>query len=119
MYVAILGGVLAVAPIAFLNADLLGASKKARWVIVAAGAVGAAALVAYAAVGGVRVGAQLIGLAAWIPMYLIQRPWDRIHSAFGPDDDDDAYESLLGPGLLAVIAGGATQGAILSGVSGA
>jgi hypothetical protein len=99
--------------------------KRQRWMIGVAGAVGVLALITYAVTvvaggeldRGVRLGAQLIGLAAWAPMFLLQRSWDRVHRIFGPDDDDDAYESLWGPGLVAVIAGNILQAALLGGAA--
>ena len=94
--------------------------------IVAAGAAGVVALVVYAVVvvagsdleRGIRIGAQLIGVAAWAPMYLLQRSWDRVYATFSPtEDEDEAYESLWGPGLAAVIAGNVLQGVILAGAA--
>jgi hypothetical protein len=126
VYVAILGGVFAVTPIAFLNARKLGIPKSQVRLILAAGAAGAVALLVFALVfvsggevqRGTRLGGQLIGLAAWAPMYLVQRSWDRVYGVFGPgEDDDEAYESLWGPGFLAVIAGGLVQAAILIGAA--
>ncbi len=126
VYPAILGGVFAVTPIAVLNARKLGMPKAQIRLIVAAGAAGVVALVVYAVVvvaggdleRGVRLGAQLIGVAAWAPMYLLQRSWDRVYATFGPgEDEDEAYESLWGPGLVAVIAGNVLQGAILAGAA--
>jgi len=122
VYVAFFGGALAVTAIALVNARRLGLPKKSR---VAIGATGGAAFVASIAVAallfsgggdgdapsGLRVAVQLVGIAGWGIQYLIQRPWDRLFQAF----DEREYDSLLGPGLLAVLTLGLLQlGAVMA-----
>lgn len=115
VYVAFFGGALAVTAIALVNARRLGLPKKSR---VAIGATGAAAFVASIVVAafvfnggdaetprGLRVAVQLVGIAGWGIQYLIQRPWDRLFQTF----DEREYDSLLGPGLLAVLSVGLVQ----------
>jgi hypothetical protein len=127
VYLAILGGVFAVTPIAVLNARKLGMPKAQVRLVVAAGLAGVVALGVYALVfvaggeveRGTRLGGQLIGVAAWAPMYLLQRPWDRVYATFSPgEDDDEAYEPLWGPGLAAIIAGNVLLALILVGAAG-
>jgi hypothetical protein len=127
VYVAFFGGVLGVTPIAFLNAGMLQAPARVRAGIVAIGVAGFAAVVAAAAFlldgdsvpDGARTALTLVGVLAWGGMFLLQRPYDRIYATFSREQhEDDKYESLFGPGLVAVIAGFLTQGAIVAAVAG-
>jgi hypothetical protein len=127
VYVAFFGGVLAVTAIAFMNALLLHAPARVRAGILALGAAGLAVLIAVAALllsgdsvpDGARTALTLIGVVAWGGMFVVQRPWDRIYTSFSREsDDDDLYESLLGPGFLAVIAGFIVQNMIVAAVAG-
>jgi hypothetical protein len=126
VYVAFFGGILGVTAIAYLNAAMLNAPPRVRTGILAVGAVGLAVMIAAAALllggddvpDGARTGLTLIGVVAWGGMFLLQRPWDRIYKSFSREsDDDDLYESLLGPGLLAVIAGFVAQNLIVAAVA--
>jgi hypothetical protein len=127
VYVAFFGGVLAVTPIAFFNAVMLQAPARVRAGIVALGVAGFAAVLVAAAFlldgdsvpDGARTALTLVGVLAWGGMFLLQRPYDRIHSSFSRErDEDEMYESLLGPGLVAVIAGFIAQTAIVGAVAG-
>jgi hypothetical protein len=127
VYVAFFGGVLAVTPIAFLNAGMLHAPAKVKAAILALGAAGLAALIAAAALllggddvpDGARTALTLVGVLAWGGMFLLQRPYDRIYSTFSREQDpDEQYESLLPAGLLAVIGGFFLQTMIVAGVAG-
>jgi hypothetical protein len=126
VYVAFLGGVLAVTAIAYLNAGFLRAPGRVRAGILACGAAGLAVVVLVASLllsgdsvpDGARTGLTLVGVAAWGGMYLLQRPWDRVYSSFAREkDEDELYESLLGPGLLAVVAGFFVHAAIVTAVA--
>jgi hypothetical protein len=125
VYVAFFGGVLAVTAIALINAGLLRAPGRVRAGILACGAAGLAVVVLLASLllsgddvpEGARTALTLVGVAAWGGMYLLQRPWDRVYSSFSREsDEDELYESLVGPGLVAVIAGFVTQTAIVTAV---
>jgi hypothetical protein len=127
LYVAFFGGVLAVTAIALLNARRLRAPRQVMLMIAGAGALGLAAVVAFIAIffgnggeesgpSGLQVGVQLISVAAWGLMFLAQRQRDRVYEVYSPHDE--AYASLLGPGLVAVIVGGVIQFAIVVAVSG-
>jgi hypothetical protein len=114
VYVAFFGGVLAVTAIAYLNAMLLGAPARVRAGIVAIGVAGLAVVVGLATLllggdsvpDGAWAALTLVGVAAWGGMFLLQRPWDRIYRTFAPgEDEDELYESLLGPGLVAMVVG--------------
>lgn len=119
IYVAFLGASIAVAVIALLNARRLRVPPKGQAIIVAAGLAGAAISMAAAAVAfsgpdasrGLRVVVQLLSTLAWGPMFLVQRPHDRIYQVFYTQNvpEDEVYESLLAPGLAAVVGGGLAQ----------
>ena len=126
VYVAFFGGVLAVTAIALINAGLLRAPGRVRAGILACGAAGLAVVVLVASLllsgddvpDGARTALILVGVAAWGGMYLLQRSWDRIYVSFAREkEDDELYESLVGPGLVAVIVGFLTQTAIISAVA--
>ena len=119
VYVAIIGGPLAVTIIAALNARRLRMSSRQVAAIVVCGVAGL--LVALAVVAAIdegdsgRLVFRIAGVLAYGPMYLLQRAHDRVHSAYSPfDDEDDDYESLWGPGIAAVV-GGALLQAVLAG----
>ena len=127
VYVAFFGGVLAVTPIAFLNAGMLHAPARVRAGIVAIGVAGFAVVLVAAAVllggdsvpDGAGTALTLVGVAAWGGMFLLQRSYDRIYATFSrEEDEEELYESLIGPGLIAVIAGFVTQTAIVGAVAG-
>jgi hypothetical protein len=127
VYVAFFGGVLAVTAIAFMNALLLHAPARVRAGIVAIGAAGLAGVIVVAALlfsgdsvpDGARIALTLVGVLAWGGMYLLQRPWDRLYTSFArEEDEDDLYESLLGPGFLATIVGFLLNIAIVGAVAG-
>ena len=123
VYVAFFGGVLAVTAIALINARRLRVPRRGMLAIAGAGAAGLVGVVAFAALfigagdppRGARVATQLIAIASWGLMFLVQRPWDRLHAAFSEEDEDEAYESLVGPGLVAVFTLGLAQLAFVFG----
>jgi hypothetical protein len=127
VYVAFFGGVLGVTAIALMNAGMLHAPARVRAGILAIGAAGFAAVLAAAvlllggdsAPDGARIPLTLVGVVAWGGMFLLQRPYDRIYATFSREsDEDELYESLLGPGIAAVIAGFLVQGIIVAAVAG-
>lgn len=109
IYVAILGGPVAVTVIALLNARRLRMPRSKELVIAAVGIVATLAAIAVilAAPGEGRVLAGLMGAVAAGPFYLLMRSYDRAYFSFTNDDlsEDEAYESLWGPGIAAVIGG--------------
>jgi hypothetical protein len=121
VYVAFFGGVLAVTAIAWLNARRLGLGERERLLILLVGAAGLVAALLVPIVrdedpaDAYRLTSRIIGVVAFGGLYLIQRAADRVHGAFG-EDDDDAYASLWGPGLAAVVIGGIIQAVIVFGV---
>ena len=127
VYVAFFGGCIAVTAIALINASKLRVPRPQRIAIAVSGAIGLAATLGLAALAmsgsdvpdGARVATQLIAIAAWGPMYLIQRPRDNIYQVFytASFDEDQEYKSLLVPGLIAVIVGGALQLPFVFGIS--
>jgi hypothetical protein len=126
VYVAFFGGPIAVTAIAFLNARFLRAPAGVRAGILACGAAGLAVVVLVASLllsgdeapDGARTALTLVGVAAWGGMFLLQRPWDRVYGAFAKEkDEDERYESLLGPGLVAVLVGLLAQTAIVTSVT--
>jgi hypothetical protein len=121
VYVAFFGGPLAVTAIAFANAARLQVPLSKRIAILGIGLVafGAVLAVAFglndASRQGLRVALNLVAVGGWGVMYLIQRPYERIFVAFGRDED---HQSLVVPGLLAVLVGGALQIAAIAAVVG-
>jgi hypothetical protein len=108
IYVAIIGGPIALAIIALDNCRRLRLPTRQR-VAVAAACVAATVLAVVLMLvlpGEGAILAQLAGAAAAGPAYLIMRSYDRAYYAFSPLDEDDAYESLWGPGIVAVLIGG-------------
>ena len=118
VYVAFLGGPLAVALIAVLNGLRL---RMPRPKLLAMAAIGVAGtIVGVLAAGLIDAGAaprllvQLAGVVTYGPLYLLQRSPDRVHGTFSPHDDpDDDYDALWGPGLAAVLGGWLVQFALV------
>ena len=109
IYVAILGGPVAVTAIALFNAERLRLPLAKKALIAAIGVLAAlvAIVVVLAAPGEARVLAGLVGAVAAGPIYLLMRSFDRAYFAFTNDDisEEEAYASLWGPGIAAVIGG--------------
>ena len=108
VYVGFFGGAFAVGGIAFLNAGRLAMSMRARLAIVAVALAAEAALFAVVQATGtdeVRLVSIVAGFAAFGGAYLIQRSPDRVYHYHYHGADDDEYESLFVPGLVACIAG--------------
>lgn len=109
VYVAVLGGPIAVAIIAVLNARRL---RMPGWLVGVIVAIGVTVFAATMAVSTAitdddfaRLVRQLSGAAAFGLMYLVQRPYDRVHHLYSPnEDEDDNYASLWGPGLAVLFA---------------
>jgi hypothetical protein len=104
VYVGFFGGALALGGIAFLNAAMLGMSYLARVAIVAVVLAAEAAFATFVALTGIdeiRIASTAAGLVAYGGVYLIQRSADRVYHFHA--DDPDEYQSLVGPGLVAVI----------------
>ena len=118
-YVAFFGGPLAIAAIGFVNAARLGLPGSRRWQIAAAGAAGLAGAVAAVLLLDWDVTPRLTVAVAGVASYLIvrrlQKDADRLYGL--GRDEDLAYDSLVGPGLLAVVVGGLATVAALTGLS--
>jgi hypothetical protein len=105
VYVAFFGGAFAVGAIGFLNAVRLGLSIRARLAIVAVALAAEGALYAVVqatATDEIRLVSIAAGLAAFGGAYLIQRSPDRVYH-FHYQGDDEEYESLFVPGLIACV----------------
>lgn len=111
---AFLGGSLAATAIAIFNARRHGMPLSKQIAIAVVGVATFAGVLVAAAVlssdsgdrpSELRVAVQVASVLGWGVMYLIQRPYDRIFTAFGERE----YESLVGPGLIAVLVLGAVQ----------
>jgi hypothetical protein len=107
IYVAILGGALAVGAVAVLNARRLRLSVREQLAIAAAALVAEALLIVVAQAadlgGQARLVSALAGAATYGVAWLVQRSADRVF-AFHAKGDDDPYASLLPVGAAAVIA---------------
>jgi hypothetical protein len=117
IYVAILGGPIAVTAIALLNARRLRMPGRSIALIAAIGLVATAVAVAIVAVLSeeARILGQVAGAVAAGGFYLLMRSFDRAYFAFAREDEEDAYESLWGPGIAAVL-GGSFAMIVLSGL---
>jgi hypothetical protein len=123
VYVAILGGPLALTLIAGMNAHRLRMPGRLVALVVGLGlAVFAAAIAISSAIGDAdvaRLVRQLSGAAAFGLVYLVQRPYDNVHRVFSPNEDgEDDYDSLWGPGIAAVVGGVILDAMIVSEVVG-
>lgn len=114
VFVAFLGGPVAVAIIAVVNGRRLRMPRERLALMGAIGVVGTIAGVL--AAGLIDAGAaprllvQVAGVLTYGPLYLLQRSPDRVHSTFSPHPEaEDDYGSLWGPGLAAVLAGWIVQ----------
>ena len=114
VFVAFLGGPVAVTIIALRNGARLRMPRSPLLAMAAVGVAGtiAAVLAARFIDAGVapRLLVQVAGVVTYGALFVLQRSPDRVHSTFSPHEDaDDDYASLWGPGVLAVLAGWAVQ----------
>ena len=121
VFVAFLGGPLAVTIIAVLNGTRLRMPRSRLLLMAAIGALGTIAGVL--AAGLIDAGAaprllvQIAGVVTYGPLYLLQRSPDRVHGTFSPHPDpEDDYGSLWGPGIAAVVTGWLVQFALVAAV---
>jgi hypothetical protein len=119
-YVAFFGGALAVTALAWLNAGRLGATREVKRRILVAGTVGvvASVVVSYTFFGNdygsaARIGYRVVGVVTSIVLFRLQRSADRVYQFRAPGSHDDQYDRMLVPGLVAVVAGGVLQLAIV------
>lgn len=122
VFVAFLGGPVAVTIIAVLNGARLRMPRSLLWVMAAIGTAGAIAGVLTAGLVDAgtapRLFVQVAGVVTYGPLYLLQRSPDRVHSTFSPHaDPDDDYASLWLPGIAAVVAGWLVQLPLVAGVA--
>jgi hypothetical protein len=124
-YVAFFGGALAVTALAWLNAGRLGAAREVkRWILVS-GLIGvvASVVVSYIFFGddygsAARIGYRVVGVVTSIVLYRLQRSADRVYQFRTPGSDEDQYDRMLAPGLVAVLVGGVLQlGIVFAGMS--
>jgi hypothetical protein len=114
IYVGFFGGALAIGPIAVANAVMLGMSRRLQVLIALVALSAEAALVALVSLTDadtVRVISIAAGLAVYGVVYLLQRSPDRVYHFHTRETDE--YQSLLGPGIVAVIVGRIVESAIL------
>jgi hypothetical protein len=125
-WVAFFGGPIAAAVIAYLNAQRLGIADRRRLLMLATGAagffvgIGAAVAVTSLEYGGTaaRLGNQIAGVLAYVVLYRLQRPADRVYVFYGSSkEDDEAYDSLWGPGLAAVFGLGFPSALLIAGLT--
>jgi fatty acid desaturase len=114
-YVAFFGGPLAIGAIGFLNGKRLELSQQRLWAIAAAALAGFLALVVAVAVvdpgGRARVMIAVAGVASFLVIRELQKDPDRLYAI--NRDEDDAYDSLWGPGLAAVLVCGIAEAVVL------
>ena len=119
VYVGFFGGALALGAIAFLNSAMLGMSYAARVAIVAVALAAEAAFATFLALTGIeeiRIASTVAGLAAYGGAYLIQRSADRVYHFHA--QDDEPYQSLVLPGLVAVISARVFETLLIGGLQG-
>ena len=117
VYVAFFGGALAVGAIGALNARTLRMSARAVAAIAGIALAAEAALVTAVVATDtdeIRIISIVAGLAAFGGSYLLQRSPDRVYHFHS--DDEEPYESLFGPGLIACICARIIEGILLFGV---
>jgi hypothetical protein len=115
-YVAFFGGALAVAAIAWVNAQRLRAPRETqRWILVLGGlGVLASVIVSYLLYGSdfrraTRFGYRIVAVLLAGALYKLQESADRVYSFRAPGGEGDQYDRMWGPGLLATFVGGAAQ----------
>lgn len=126
-WVAILGGPLSVAAVAYANAGRLGLPARRRQAILAIG-IGASALVVAGAalwIGGagldaalsrqLRLVSRVAGAVVYGACYLLQRTGDRLYAARTPHAE--LYGPLWVHGGIAIFAGGILLGAAVAAAS--
>ena len=126
-WVAFFGGPIAAGVIAFLNGRRLALTDRKRRLMLATGAagffvgIGAAAALKGLDLGGTpaRLGNQIAGVLAYLVLYRLQRPADRVYVFYGSEekDEDEAYDSLWGPGLAAVFGLGLPSALVIAGLT--
>jgi hypothetical protein len=114
VFVAVLGGPVAVTIIAVLNGLRLRMPRSRLTVMAAIGLAGTIAGVLTAGLidagGAPRLLIQVAGVLTCGPLYLLQRSPDRVHSTFSPHTDaEDDHAPLWGPGIAAVLGGWLVQ----------
>jgi hypothetical protein len=105
VYVAFFGGALAVGAIALQNSARLRQPNRARWMILGIALAAEALLFAFTATlldEVSRLASTGAGLLAYGGLFLVQRSADRVYHYHARVEDP--YDSLLGPGVIAVIA---------------
>jgi hypothetical protein len=114
-YVAFFGGPLAIGAIGFLNGKRLALSQHRLWAIAGAAIAGFLALVVAAVVidpgGRARVLVAVAGVVSFLGIRELQKDPDRLYGL--NRDEGDAYDSLWGPGLAAVLVCGIAQAIVL------
>jgi hypothetical protein len=120
-WVAFFGGPAAAALVGHLNGSRLGIPERARWWIVAAGLGGlglgvaiAVAIVSFDVDVGARLANQMAGVVTYGATYKLQRSGDRVYQFYG--DDEDAYDSLWGPGVAIVLGAGIPSALLIAAV---
>lgn len=120
VYVAFFGGAAALGAIAFLNAAMLGVSYLGRAAIVLLALAAEAAFAAFVVLTGIdeiRIASTAAGLIAYGGAYLLQRSADRVYHFH--TDEDEPYQSLWVPGLVAVIFARVFETVLIDGLRGA
>ncbi len=118
-YVAFFGGILPAAVLAWLNAERLPVSRERRLAVAALGLLGLVATVLVPLLAdlgrddGIRIASRIVGVVGFVGIWWLLKPADRVYATFGPSDEDEAYESLWGPGLLATVVLGLVQAGIV------
>jgi drug/metabolite transporter (DMT)-like permease len=124
-YVAFFGGALAVTAIAWLNAKRLRApAETQRWILMLGGlGVVASVVVSYVLYGNdfgsaTRIGYRVVAVLLAGAFYKLLQPADRVYSFRSPVDEDEQYDPMWIPGLLATVVGGAVQlGLVFGGIA--
>ena len=116
LYVAFLGGPLAAATVGYLNGKRLGLPRERLLAIAALGVLGLLLVVVAIAVTGADNRARFISNVSGVLTFLgarqLQGDADRVYRAQAADENE-AFASLWGPGLLIVLASSLVTAAIV------
>lgn len=118
-YVAFFGGPLAVGAIGYLNGKRLGLSRERLWALAGIGVAGFVAVVVVAVIADIGTRGRILLAVAGVASFLVARELQKdANRVYGLSrNEHEAYDSLVGPGLAAVLLSGLASLAVLTAVT--